>query len=896
MKFRSLLVIALFATALFLDISILPCQADSENSKPEGPSEVSLTVPPGTSITLTPQSLGFSDPDNGDTLLFAPRSKWGTTRSKSKRGTYTYSSDGKSVQYTVDTEASKPDHRFELKISDFKKDDGNNDDRGNKHAQKCITTITFGDISYTTTPGDILGTLEDWPLWPKPFESESELINDIPATPLTTVGQNVLAWVNFSVPGDESRLWGQTLSILVSNGNDNLSTVDVYGGGDWGYFVPPDQDSHLRTYNETQVRKDLQDHSVLPSWEDEWIITDSEGGTTPNQTFPYIDNDEGNWKLFHQGDTNKKGEMLADSGHAWPVVVQKKDPWTSLVSDYQAPSGWENPWLFLPTNDGTLNIFEITEGGGTQANRYQQVVPGAAFPVSVYQEHLKVMDGYYSRLTMLDGPIKVSDVQSSDGNWQRILIGTTGLGVELQNKPEEAWTKEIGVSPTESPEDLNSGHHFAIYALDVSDPDDPKQLWTISNTHWDRKNEDDYSESSISMERCVSRSVIGYTLTDFDDTDSSDNRTWHALFVGLDADDNLMWLDLDPLTGEKRDSGTFNTGAGKSPHENLYPSRILAAYPKVAVDNEDYNSPLLSDLYVLLSTGELFFWNLQASEAKDRKPFKLVSFYRPLAETFNHFFDTLTEWGIERPRTQPECPPVSNFDIAYYEGKTYFAATLDTDYLHAREHNSLVILELETLLGNSFRNGTASPVEALMGESLLGNYKTMVPISIRTEGLNGLNDNVIALGLPLKSSSASGQPVSDPLFLQGKLYFAAFPGPDEQTLLYHIPLEDLASIFDEGKNLSNRFGFWDWLFSGNKKDYIRTHLLEPLAEGNDYTLLDSSSERPHLIVDSSGTLIVTESDGDTIASEDVMGNLGEISEAGDVAPEDQMQVVYWKED
>lgn len=754
--------------------------------------------------------------------------------------------------------------------------------------------------------GEIVGGIENWPIWPAPFASSSDLINEKPPTHLTPVGRDVIAWVDFSIPADQTLLWVEELTVLLSDGTGTIESAKVFGGDDWGYF-PPATEGQLTSYPVASLDHYLTDFAVWPEFVDEWFITEVVSSAditySPNQTFPFTDE----WMDFHKDERNKDGHTLADSGHAWPMVVQKSDSWSSLIPGYapRRESEWETPWLFVSTNDGTLNIFEITDQGSPQANRYHQIVPGAAFPISVYQEHLKQVSGDYPRLTMLDGPIIVRDVEDQDDGstpWKRVLIGTTGLGVDLEAKEKTAWLKELESEfgsendrkPTDSAPSISKGHHFAVYALDVSDPDDPEQLWTKENLHWSGSQSS--NPADFDMERCVSRPVIGYTLTDFDDTDSSDNRTWHALFVGLDADDNLMWLDLDPLTGEKRDSGTFNTGAGKSPHENLYPSRILAAYPKVAVDNEDYNSPLLSDLYVLLSTGELFFWNLQASEAKDRKPFKLVSFYRPLAETFNHFFDTLTEWGIERPRTQPECPPVSNFDIAYYEGKTYFAATLDTDYLHAREHNSLVILELETLLGNSFRNGTASPVEALMGESLLGNYKTMVPISIRTEGLNGLNDNVIALGLPLKSSSASGQPVSDPLFLQGKLYFAAFPGPDEQTLLYHIPLEDLASIFDEGKNLSNRFGFWDWLFSGNKKDYIRTHLLEPLAEGNDYTLLDSSSERPHLIVDSSGTLIVTESDGDTIASEDVMGNLGEISEAGDVAPEDQMQVVYWKED
>ena len=527
--------------------------------------------------------------------------------------------------------------------------------------------------------------------------------------------------------------------------------------------------------------------------------------------------------------------------------------------------------MFVPTNDGTLNIFEITDQGSPQANRYQQVVPGAAFSVSIYQEHLKQVRGDYPRLTMLDCPIQIRDVSDPDGSWKRVLIGTTGLGVDLQNKLEEGWTEEIGQKPNDSAGDLDSGHHFAIYAIDVSDPDDPEQLWTRENLHWSGSQSS--NPADLDMERCVSRPVIGYTLTDSDAADTSDNRTWHSLFVGLDADDNLMWLDLDPLTGVIRENGVFSyeePGKNKnSPSttveetttaaiENVYPSRILAAYPKEAAEAGE-GSPVLTDVYVQLSSGSVYFWNLQETPSEG----EAVSSPRKLLTVTN-----------SNGNNAEICPPLTNFDVAYYEGDTYLAMVVAYEPQgNGNSHDTpvLLVINLEEQFGDDFRSpDSGSDIEAqtidLNSEGL--GFDTIKPLG---------NDEIYVMQMDQQGSSKEGDfdiLISDPVFLNGKLYLSAFSDTTdpEYTLLYHIPLS---------------------LFTDSQKTRIQKEKGDPPSESEIYTLIEASGAQ--MFVDASGTLFIVDDQGGVVYSADVMGNLGEMGVSGDIAPEDQMQVIYWRE-
>ncbi len=423
----------------------------------------------------------------------------------------------------------------------------------------------------------------------------------------------------------------------------------------------------------------------------------------------------------------------------------------------------------------------------------------------------------------------------------------------------------------------SSGHHFAIYALDVSDPDDPEQLWSRENLHGSGSQSS--NPADFDMERCVSRPVIGYTLTDSEEADTSDNRTWHALFVGLDGDDNLMWLDLDPLTGTFRGTGFFpiedtanghGNGHGHngqsatetlSPlqRENFYPSRILAAYPKEAAE-AGRGSPVLSDVYVQLSNGSIYFWNLQETPPDG----EAVPSPRKLMTVIN-----------SNGNNGEPCPPLSNFDLAYFDGKTYLATVVDfTPQGHGNSHDApiLLVFDLDSLLGDFRTSGVSSNLQVNIHKALGQGFNTIMPLNIKG------SKNTYIMQMDWQGSSKEGdfdELLSDPVFLDGKLYLSAFTDTTDPdyTLLYHVPLN---------------------LFTDGKKTKIDKEGGSFPLESEIYTLIEASGNQ--MFVDTSGTLFVVNDDGGIVYSGDVMGNLSEISASDDVPlKESPMSIIYWRE-
>lgn len=710
-----------------------------------------------------------------------------------------------------------------------------------------------GDDTEIPEIAEITGDIANWPIWPQ--KGATNQINTYEPSPLTPVGRDMTAWVTFAPPTDSQEIWGGTLSVLrsdgqgsvdlLSDGVDRLAHVD--------YFTPAaTSDTPSRYLDDNDLEDDLKDQAVLPLYVDEWFVTKvgTDGTVTqaPNQTFPWTTE----WDSFLRSVPKAEGKTFADSGHAWPLVVWKDDRWTSMIDADSAPAGWgEAPRVFLPTNDGLLNVLAT---GETAYTRSCAVLPGAAFPISVYLEHRNRLEDSTPRMTMLDGPVMVRDVQDDDEVWHRVLVGTTGLGVDLDNKEDNVWIEEgEPVNPDGSPEDLSDGHHFAIYGLDVTEPDYPSQLWTLENIHWDRDGSNKSAE--LDMEYGLSRPVIGYTS-------EGTTRTWHALFVGLDADGNLQWLDLNPITGTSISAGSFGTETSLLSTENVYPSRILAAYPK------EGGEPVLSDVYIYLSDGSLYFWNLQDGET----PKKLASF------------------SIQS--TGEGCPPITNFDVAYSdvndsEGDyhTYFSVVIDRDLPGGNpgDSQSLLVVDLEDLLGDDFRTASATddwePVDIKMQGAEGKDATTLLgtnPFEIQLDEGNG-NGEGSGENTDLETLAA------DPVFVDGTLYMAAYrpeyEGKNwkhdmpEVSRLYTLPL----SLFASDKK------------SGNSHSGKTT-----LVEGTDYVDIENT-KATRFFVDSSGTLLLVDDAGSIIHSADVIDMTADEGTGGTVTRDNDMAVLYWRE-
>ncbi|HEY0063524.1 MAG TPA: PilC/PilY family type IV pilus protein, partial [Telluria sp.] len=136
-------------------------------------------------------------------------------------------------------------------------------------------------------------------------------------------------------------------------------------------------------------------------------------------------------------------KVLGDIVHSQPVFV-KKPPHNfsdAGYSDFKAANLNRLANLYAAGNDGMLHAFDAATGQERWA-----FVPPAAMP-----EMWRILDGNYesNHRFFLDGPLTVSDAKIN-GVWKTVLIGAMGKG----------------------------GRGF--YALDVTDPVDPKPLWSFT--------------------------------------------------------------------------------------------------------------------------------------------------------------------------------------------------------------------------------------------------------------------------------------------------------------------------------------------------------------------------------------------------------------------------------
>jgi hypothetical protein len=441
------------------------------------------------------------------------------------------------------------------------------------------------------------------------------------------------------------------------------------------------------------------------------------------------------WKSFLLEDRNigTSHFFFADSGHAPPQMIWPEDPWLLRYSSktgypLNPPKAWKDRYACLwPTNQGALQVFEafnVRKPGSTPyANRSWLVIPAPAFLQSVYHELRKNESGNYKRHTPLDGPVTVRDVEI-DGQWRRLAVGTTGMGTRQVPKPLDAWVtlKQSSQKPASSAPNQTEkqiGRAFGIYAFDITELGDPLEghtpepLWSVSNISFSHDKlpaayQKSYLETGSGVTDIpagdaaygayrdllfsVSKPLIGYTR------DSNGDKRWHVIILGVERETNkFKWLDIDPGDGEVIRSGYFRDSKSNKDEvltersvklkgttykytgeniEDLYPSRILSAFPpapKNPADPDDpgyYQEPLLSNVYVYLSSGGIYKWNLNSSDP-----------------TPKHLVTVLNNHDNDNPLI-----PIADFDISYSDGDTYFAATVVLSFGGGAAHDTEALL------------------------------------------------------------------------------------------------------------------------------------------------------------------------------------------------------------
>ncbi|MEA3508221.1 MAG: hypothetical protein U9R40_04825 [Synergistota bacterium] len=725
----------------------------------------------------------------------------------------------------------------------------------------CIGVVA-GRSSGVTTITD----MARWPVWP-----DYATVSNSPIAPLsfTSIGRDVMAWVQFTAPSASGGVWGGEISALYRTDQgdyEEASVIHTYvnQNQDVGYMVESSPEQFKdNTGILNQVASNMQTCSALPSYVAEWYSVD---GVTcyPNQAFGIYSNAWiSAWFNFLTGSTLKAGEVLADSGHAPPLVVWKSNPWLAVfVDENSPPEAWgDNPYLFIPTNDGMTQMYEVrTDVSPSQLEREWSMTPLPAFRAAVFQEWWKRLNGSYLRITNLDGPLAVHDIENSSGEWKRVMLGATGMGSDLVSKPATAWLAEGYPDIETLPQSATGGRFRGLYAFDITSPESPRQLWSWSLASWVR---DSQSQESLymwdpasvmsgegqgydAMSIVNARPVIGFT------TDEEDQRVWSALLVCIDTSGYFRWYNLDPATGEIRGTGVFadQDGAVETPEyydgtmliEDLAPSRVLSAFPK------EGSLPVLSDVYVWLSNGSCYKWNLQGGEA----PVKL---FRTIASK-NH--------------APNGSPPIQDFDVAYITDQdgtlhTYIAGVVALDFPQGNPHDttSMFVVDLEDALGD-YSIETYDPVIFDLQQALGQDGDTAFVVKHAT-----LDESFF---VQLQDGSGANADefdrlVASPLFINNTLYLAVYSSEANLSRLYTLNMDDFNTA-----DVSSKVAF---------------------VEGEDY--LDFSGEEfLAATVDSEGFLSIPKADGTVERIDLNISFTGSGTGGGGTESDDVMQTVFWR--
>jgi hypothetical protein len=731
-------------------------------------------------------------------------------------------------------------------------------------------------VTFVQEPYGSITRPDRWPFWP----SNAAYTDITNPTTLTSIGTDVVAWLDFSSVDiypeflkTELHFFAKVDDPSAINGYKFVAFDPSFSASDPFITVPENTARNISEFsNFSALRNFLQASSVFKEYDGSWMSYNS--SVFPNEAFFKTSSEDtllSQWISFNRGSSSLHFN-LADSGHAPAQIIWQKDPWyvAFLGGAYTPPSGWTNKiYALLSTNQGALHSFEIATGTSPSATRQWLFMPYPAFSQSIYHEVKRAIDtsgNKYRRMTVLDGPFSVRDVESGSGTWKRVLIGTTGLGTSQASKALSSWKIQgttVNPDPAKKPKsDDASSRVFGIYAVDMTTPASPVPLWSVTTAKLKRTQYDDSTQNETilktwpetigsadlyqNLKFAVSKPVIGYTK-------NGTAREWHAVFVGLTNDNKYAWYDVNPVNGsvrmgifQKRNaSGTLvDETASSENYEINYPSRILSAFP--------YNGtePVMSDVYVQLSSGSIYKWDVSNNGVPQWKITILTSSGTPAY-------------------------PVTDFDIAYNTiGEVQMACILPLDFNNYKhDTDALIAFNLDTLLANHTNtDGTPKYAE-------LTAYTLAAPPGLGDEKFKKLTDYLL-----VQLQSRSGNDITrneipgSPVFINNRLFVSVFVENQKKTpyTLY----QDVFGI--------------NWLTvasnTGNKL------IVGDINAGADLQKWELSSETQKgvaMFVDSQGNLVLLDEAGNRIARVD---NLMDYTGTGGGGSSlfSKMNVIYWK--
>jgi len=724
-------------------------------------------------------------------------------------------------------------------------------------------TLFGGEVS----AADVVVSGDIWPMWPEPDVRIKDLDVLEPATFLS-IGRDVVAWPFFgstTVSGGYLNFVDSGLYFTIKKEDGSFVTVQPIKSSIDDLFIVTGNTS-IKDPSDGETTSGFRSAAVFPEYSSSWL------NGIPNEDIGSADITK--WKSFLMGN-------FADSGHAPPMVVWPEDPWLKAyrIGGYEVPAKWKDRVVCLwPTNQGLLHGFEVyPKDVSPYVNRKWGVVPNPAFRQTLYHELRNIYrnSGYY-RITLLDGPVTVRDVEI-DGEWRRIAVGTTGMGTKQVLKPQDAWLK-LGQNtvdtPIPSPSVSDKGRAFGVYAFDITDlqasatPTTLDPLWSVSNVFFETSANDfadyfpekktaaaksDYAEYA-GLKFSASKPLIGYTK------DESGNRIWHVIILGVEKGTNkYKWLDVDPSDGSVLRSGYFRNLSTNQDEvlpeilekkngpvlytqeqaESLFPSRILAAFPP---PDSSYNEPLMSDVYVYLSNGGIYRWDLNEES------------HAP-------------SWIITLVNNDGQATsPLTDFDISYLDGSTFMAANVVLTFQGGSDHETegLVVLNLSEIEKQTISD---------RGSGI------KVPPGQDGDVVDSSNDYLLVLQLQLEKGAYTPESktvLASPVFILERLYLAFYElntkgKGSEVSRLYTLLF---GGMMGQGKNQKLEEGTLE-----NLKDLINLDDVEAAM----------------MMIDSSGQLVLLDTSGNVLATLDTGLDPGSGGEGeGSEITGSGVSTVYWK--
>ena len=815
--------------------------------------------------------------------------------------------------------------------------------------------------------------LDNWPLWPSsPYLNLAFQKYTRPYPPLsfTIVGQDrdFLSWV-ITVENPEpddtyDASWGSVLYLSnLAETNDVVSsdTDNPFYQGDTTAMPETGPGSEFLSLQPSDLEA-----LILPSHVDSWAHATFTGspasGDIANQYVPssWLDSWRDEFALA-QAKGPGGNYFIADSGHSSPVLNWVDNYWVDTIEGFSQFENylnqayqdeyWGDAILYLATNEGWVHAISTNESYYFEEK--WSVMPLPALQLSPYHYYYRQENGsYYPRLTLMDGFLNIGDIEVSPGVWRRVLLGTTGMGSSLKAKADAAtsnddiWDLEVhsissditavneisGDQPV-----ITDGHTFGLYAITVAEsadvtPNDPELLWSISNAYW-RENgvakgkifidgvpysrsdlvySNDYG-GYLDLKMSLSRPVTGFV------EDSSGNRLWREILVGIDSSDHFSIYNIDANTGrlvqdpiELCQALDYYSGSNiaywDTDYEAGFPTRVGAIahnendVPGGGATLDLQTKAVMNEIYIHLSNGNLYVWSPQEDmdngvAAEGPKLLMKMYYQMSLKKTL----------GGDYSKAQLGAASMQDFDATYMrtsvnnEGnlQTYHRCLAlvikdgegeydaDTDTETKDDIRLLLLLDITNILKYA-EDHPDQPI--ILDPASLGRGNQTVILPLTTDYSGGdyrYGWQMYLAGADPATDKYWNQDIaiSSPIFYNGRLVLASYEPDNNQSHIYVLPItkEDIDYLASKPVDPDNPTG--DTYLKQAADSYA-------LQEGATIITFEGIEFTGGAAIDEEGNVYVGTADGSMIR-QDISALLPPLPGSGS-AYVGSGDILYWK--